>query len=311
MFIVCGEALMDVFAAGHTASGLMLDARIGGSPFNVAIGIARLGQPVSFLGALSNGFLGDRLLEALDVEGVDTGCIERVDAPATLGLVGVDATGQPSYAFYGAGGADRQLSQAALARVPASSRIIHVGSYAMVVEPIASTLRTLVEQRRNDALISYDPNIRLNVEPDLERWRDTLDWMAQRADLLKVSAEDLHLLHGGRPAEDLVHEWLAAGVSLVVITQGAGGVRGWTASQHAVATPPAIDVVDTVGAGDTFQAALLAGLAERGVATARALATLDRATLDGLLRFATSAAAITCTRRGADLPRRSEVTGGG
>ncbi len=309
MFVVCGEALMDVFAAGQTATGLMLDARIGGSPFNVAVGLARLDQPVSFLGALSTGFLGDRLHRALEAEGVNTGCIERVDAPATLGLVGLDAAGQPSYAFYGAGAADRRLSPAALTRVPATTRALHFGSYAMVVEPIASTLRILVEQRGADTLVSYDPNIRLNVEPDLGRWRDALDWMAQRADVLKVSAEDLQMLHGGRPHEELVHEWLAAGVALVVITHGAGGARGWTPRHQTLVTPPAIDVVDTVGAGDTFQAALLAGLAERGTGTAQSIASLDQDTLYELLRFATAAAAITCSRRGADMPRRAELPG--
>ena len=103
MMLVCGEALLDVFAAGETRTGLTLDANVGGSPFNVAIGLARLGQPVSFLGALSRDFLGERLIRALQDEGVDATPIARVDARTTLGLVGTDSRGAPSYAFYGEG----------------------------------------------------------------------------------------------------------------------------------------------------------------------------------------------------------------
>ena len=176
MIVVSGEALMDVFAAGPTPTGLMLDARIGGSPLNVATGLARLGQPAVFFGALSSGFLGDRLLEALHAEGIDTRCTVRIDAPATIGLVGLDAAGVPSYAFYGDGAADRLLPMAALAAVP-SAAAYHFGSYAMVVEPVASTQRALVERECRRAVIAYDPNIRLNVEPDLQRWRNTLTWM--------------------------------------------------------------------------------------------------------------------------------------
>src|ERR1043165_5452582 len=104
--VVCGEAVMDVFALADTATGMALEARIGGSPFNVAVGLARLGRPVAFFGAISTGFRGERLVRALREEGVDTSAIARVDAPTTLGLVGLDVRGVPSYSFYGEGGAD-------------------------------------------------------------------------------------------------------------------------------------------------------------------------------------------------------------
>ncbi len=307
MFVVCGEALMDVFATADTPTGVALDARIGGSPLNVAIGLARLAQPVAFLGALGTGFLGDRLLRALVDEGVDARCVQRVDAPTTLGLVGLDARGVPSYAFYGEGAADRRLTLAALDTLPPAARAIHVGSYAMVVEPVASTQRALVEREHGRRLISYDPNVRLNVEPDLARWRDTLAWMLPRTDLLKVSEEDLGLLFPGAEPGALATAWLAQGVSLVVVTRGGDGVLAWTA-RHAlqVAAPP-VNVVDTVGAGDTFQAALLTALAEGNMFAPRALRDIDAARLQAALGFSTRAAAITCSRRGADLPRRAEL----
>ena len=166
MFVVCGEALMDVFATGDTTAGVALDARVGGSPFNVAVCLARLGQPVAFFSAVSRGFLGERLMRALAAEGVDTSAVRRNDAPTTLGLVGLDVDGVPAYAFYGEGCADRQLTPDALDELPQGVRAIHLGSYATVVEPIGSTLRALVEREHERTLIAYDPNIRLNVEPD-------------------------------------------------------------------------------------------------------------------------------------------------
>ena len=307
MFVVCGEALMDVFSTGATATGVSMDARIGGSPFNVAVGLARLSQPACFFGGVSSGFLGERLVAAMKAENVDTRALHVSAAPTTLGLVGLDAAGVPSYAFYGHGAADREVPVEALARVPGDAKVIHVGSFNTVVEPVAGTLRTLVEREHGRCLISYDPNIRLNVEPDVARWREQLQWMLPRTHLLKVSDEDLALLYPGVEHESLARQWLAAGVRLVVVTRGAQGAIGWTARAQAEAKPVVVTVIDTVGAGDTFQAALLTWLAERDALSATALAGLDDTRLAQALDFAARAAAITCSRRGADLPRRSEL----
>jgi fructokinase len=307
MFVVCGEALMDVFAAGETPTGLALDARIGGSPFNVALGLARLAQPVSFFGAVSRGFLGQRLLKALQAEGIGTSCTAVLDAPTTLSLIGLDSRGVPSYSFYGDGGADRLLPQDALAQVPAGVRAVQVGSYAMVVEPVASTQRALIEREQGRSVIAYDPNIRLNVEPDLARWRAALEWMVPRTQLLKVSDEDLGLLYPGADVTTLAQGWLAAGVPLVVVTQGSEGAQAWARGAHVTSAPHRVTVVDTVGAGDTFQAALLTWLAEHDRLAPRSLVDWSATELAALLDFAGRAAAITCSRRGADLPRRSEL----
>lgn len=307
MFVVCGEALFDVFAEGDTPTGVSMDARIGGSPFNVAMGLARLGQPVAFFGALGSGFAGQRLMRALRDEGIDTACTAVLDAPTTLSLVGLDARGVPSYSFYGEGCADRLMPLDALALVPAAARAFQFGSYAMVVEPVASTQRALVERERGLRVIAYDPNVRLNVEPDLECWRSTLAWMARRADLLKVSDEDLALLFPGQPIARLAAGFLEAGVGLVVVTRGGEGAEAWAAGVHVRATPRAVAVVDTVGAGDTFQAALLAWLQEHERLTPQGLRGWQAAELADALDFAGRAAAITCSRRGADLPRRAEL----
>jgi fructokinase len=307
MFVVCGEALMDVFAVGDTATGVAMDARIGGSPFNVAVGLARLGQPVSFFGALSSGFLGQRLLRALRDEGVGIGSAPIVEAPTTLGLVGVDERGVPSYSFYGQGCADRLLPIDAIEHLPESARAFHFGSYAMVVEPVAATQRLLVEREHRRRLIAYDPNVRSMVEPDLERWRATLDWMAQRCQLLKISDEDLALLYPGAEAGSLARSWLAAGVGLVVVTRGGEGVEAWASGVHVRQPSRRVAVVDTVGAGDTFQAALLVWLAEHDRLQGDAVRSWNDADLADAIDFAGRAAAITCSRRGADLPRRAEL----
>jgi len=271
------------------------------------VGLARLDQPACFFGGVSSGFLGERLVAAMRAEKVDTRALHISGAPTTLGLVGLDAAGVPSYAFYGHQAADREVPVEALSRVPADAKVIHVGSYNTVVEPIAGTLRTLVEREHRRCLISYDPNIRLNVEPDVARWRAQLQWMLPRTHLLKVSDEDLALLYPDADPAQLAKEWLAAGVKLVVVTRGAKGAIGWTAGGQAEAKPVAVTVIDTVGAGDTFQAALLTWLAERDALSGEALGSLDAASLGQALDFAARAAAITCSRRGADMPRRSEV----
>jgi fructokinase len=307
MFVVCGEALMDVFATGDTAAGVALDARVGGSPFNVAVCLARLGQPVAFLSAVSRGFLGERLMRALAAEGVDTSAVRRNDAPTTLGLVGLDVDGVPSYAFYGEGCADRQLTSDALDELPQAVRAIHLGSYSTVVEPIGSTLRALVEREHERTLIAYDPNIRLNVEPDLARWRDMLEWMMPRTHLLKISEEDLQLLLPDTCLEDFAAAALRRGVALVVVTRGAEGAVAWTPLAHAGVPTVQVELIDTVGAGDTFQAALLTWLAEHDRLSVPALHALSVAELESALGFAARAAAVTCSRRGADMPRRREL----
>lgn len=307
MFVVCGEALFDVFAAGDTPTGMTLDARVGGSPFNVAVGLARLAQPVWFLSQVGSGFLGERLMRTLREEGVNTSTVQRSEAPTTLSLIGLDAKGVPSYSFYGEGCADRRLTPDALATLPDGVKAINFGSYATVVGPTAVTQRMLVEREYQRTLIAYDPNIRLNVEPDLEVWREQIDWMLPHTQLLKVSEEDLQLVVPGTSMKEFAAKALDKGVKLVVVTRGGEGAIGWTA-QHEVTVPPIpVKVIDTVGAGDTFQCALLTWLAEQDKLSGAALAGLSAAQVRDALGFAARAAAITCSRRGADMPRRSEL----
>lgn len=308
MFVVCGESLMDVYGADRTSTGLQLDARVGGSPFNVAVGLARLGRRSAFLGGVSTDAFGERLMQALQEERVDTSLVLRTDAPTTLSVVGLDARGVPHYAFHGHGGADRQVRGAAIPALPDAATVLHFGSYAMLVEPVGEAQRALAARERGRRLISYDPNVRLKVEPRVERWQAVVDEMAQVAHLMKISAEDLELLYPGMSAETIAARWLEQGVQLVVVTHGAAGSEAWTPAAHVIVEARPVALADTVGAGDSFQAALMAWLDEADRLAPARLASLDAEPLAAALAFATRAAAITCGRRGADLPRRAELS---
>lgn len=308
MIIVCGEALFDVFNEGDSATGYTLSARVGGSPFNLAIGLARLGAKAGFFGGLSTDMFGRKLVATLLSEGVDLDAAPRPGASSALVTVDVDAHGVPAYTLYGEHTAERALALGDLARVPTDAAAVHVGSYCMVVEPVASTLRALVTRQQGRSLIAFDPNVRLTIAPQRAAWCAMMDWMLPRTDLLKISDEDIAQLYPGLTPQGFIDLALDAGVALVVVTRGGAGVLAATAALAPLALPAVpVIVQDTVGAGDTFQAALLSHLARHGLLTRAALATLDSAALRSALAFAGAAAALTCSRRGADLPRLDEL----
>jgi len=176
-----------------------------------------------------------------------------------------------------------------------------------VVGETAATQRALVERVHGRMVVSYDPNLRLNVEPSLQVWRDTLEWMLPHTDVLKLSDEDLGLLYPGIDPAAFAADCLGKGAGLVALTRGGKGAFAWHASGVVEVPPVHVDVIDTVGAGDTFQAALRARLDELGVLTPAGVRGMDAETLLDAMRFAAQAAAITCSRRGADLPRRAEM----
>ncbi len=308
MFLVCGEALFDFFLetdAGPGAAGFA--ARAGGSPFNVAIGLARLGCPSGLLTGLSGDMLGKRLTEVLGAENVSTAYAVPTTRPTTISLVGLDPSGVPEYQFYGNGSADIGVVTTDLPVLGPEITGLHFGSYSLAAPPVADAFAALAATGR-DRFISLDPNIRPTIEPDMAVWRARLDVLVPLADLVKTSTEDLDLIHPGLGAQDFASELVGRGVSLVVVTDGGGDAHAWTAAGlHAVARPPKVTVIDTVGAGDTFQAALIARLCAHPGGPRSGLAALDARTLQGTLDYAARAAAITCSRRGADLPRAAEL----
>lgn len=311
MFLVCGEALFDFFTLpdnGGPANALDFKAIAGGSPFNVAVGLRRLGIDSAFFAGLSNDYLGRRLRTVLDKEGVRDDFLLDFDAPTTLAMVAVGADGSPVYSFRGEGCADRQLRLHHLPALDDSVRGIHVGSFSLVVQPIADTLLALVARESSQRLISLDPNVRLNPAPDIQQWRDQINAFAAHAHLIKVSDEDLHLLYPEQAPEAVAASWLNQRCQLVILTRGGEGASLFS-RQHGNWNVPAqkVEVADTVGAGDTFQAALITYLTEHQLDTPQGLASLSRDQLDEMARFAISAAAVTCTRTGPDLPYRNQL----
>jgi fructokinase len=308
MFLVCGEALFDFFLESEAGpAAATYAARAGGSPFNVAIGLARLGQASGLLTGLSSDLLGQRLAQVLADEGVSTAYAIPTDRPTTLSLVGLDTHGVPAYQFYDNGSADTGVTEADLPPLGPEINGLHFGSYSLAAAPVADALAALGRANR-DRFISIDPNVRPTVEPDMDVWRARLAVLFPLADVVKISAEDHELLWPGRSSEEVAADIIGQGVSLAVVTQGGEAALGWTASGlHATAVPPRVTVIDTVGAGDTFQAALLARLL-RGDNPRAALAAMDEDGLAAVLGYAARAAAVTCSRRGADLPRAAELT---
>ncbi len=310
MFIVCGEALFDVFIAedvNPSATVLPLSAQAGGSPFNVAIGLRRLGQSVALLTGISDDFLGDRLMAVLEAEHVSTHLIARKHAPTTLGLVQKNADGVPNYAFYGNGAADRLVDLADINKDIQGVKGIHLGSYSLVVSPTADTLLTLAQQQSGKCLLTLDPNVRLNVEPNLDIWRKRISQLVPLMDVVKISIEDLESLYPNVEPDSILQGWLTQGVKLVALTRGAEGALLWSHQARIELPAPTIKVVDTVGAGDTFQAVLIDKLLELGVETADWQQKLNATVLTTIGQTAIQAAAITCSRQGADMPSQAEV----
>ena len=311
MYLVCGEALFDFFSEDDPsgqASKLNYKAIAGGSPFNVAVGLRRLGIEAALFGGVSTDFLGQRLLQVLRNEGVNPQFLVEFAAPSTLAMVAVGADGSPQYSFRGEGCADRQLTRAHLPTLGDEVRGLHVGSFSLVVQPIGDTLLALVQRESGKRLISLDPNVRLNPQPDIQLWRERVTELVKYADLIKVSDEDLHLLYPDQSPESVLEGWLQHRCQLVFLTRGGNGASVFS-RQHGHWSQPAVKVVmaDTVGAGDTFQAALIAWLTEQQLDSVEGLQQLTRAQIDAMLGFAIRAAAMTCGKTGPDLPYRQQL----
>ncbi|WP_122663598.1 carbohydrate kinase family protein [Pseudomonas viridiflava] len=311
MFLVCGEALFDFFSqpdGGGQLNKIGFQAIAGGSPFNVAVGLRRLGVDAGLFAGLSTDYLGQRLRSVLEHEGVRPDYLISFDAPTTLAMVAVDVDGSPHYSFRGEGCADRKLQLEHLPELDPQVRGIHVGSFSLVVQPVADTLLALVTRESGKRLITLDPNVRLNPAPDISRWREQISAFAEHAHIIKVSDEDLSLLYPDKDPQTIAQSWLSKRCQLVVLTQGTQGATVFT-RQHGSWSVPAqtVKTADTVGAGDTFQAALITFLSERGLDDPLSLPTLRKDTVDEMLKFAVQAAALTCTKVGPDLPYRDQL----
>ncbi|PVE20492.1 carbohydrate kinase [Microvirga sp. KLBC 81] len=310
MILVCGEALIDLFVNDGPLGGLKTEVALGGSPFNVAIALSRLGERSSFYGGISTDHFGYALRETLASEGVDLAYAVRSGRLTTISVVATDETGHPAYSFHGEGKADRQVTEADLPpMLPDTIEAITFGSYTMAVAPVANTYLALARRESERLTISIDPNVRPTVTPDMKEWRDRFETFLPYASIVKASDEDLVTAYGPDvDVEGLVRHWHTAGPSLILVTHGATGATGYLRGHTPVAVPGRkVVVVDTVGAGDTFHAAALAYLAKIGRLARCRFQDLTIAELQQTLRYAVAASSITCTRQGANVPTDAEV----
>jgi fructokinase len=308
MILVCGEALIDLFIGAASETRLPAEAVAGGSPFNVAIGLGRLCRPAAFLSTLSEDAFGAFLATRIAEAGVSADYLRRCPNPTTLSVVATSAAGEPQYSFYAPDSADRALTADDLpAHLPPDIRAVAAGSYALGVEPIATAIETLIRREAGSRVISLDPNVRPRVVGDLAIFRERFERLLASATLVKASIEDLEMLYPALHPVEVAKTWIGRGPSLVIVTRGPDGPMAVTGHFVMERPAPRIDVVDTVGAGDTFHAALLAWFDAESLLTREQIARLSPSEVEAALDFASSAAAIVCTRRGANPPTWDEV----
>jgi fructokinase len=304
MITVAGEALIDL-VVDHDGRAR---ARPGGGPFNTARTIGRLGLAPAFLGRLSQDSFGHMLGACLDQDGVTLAVPDRTGAPTTLAVVDVDAAGAACYRFYLAGTSACALEYPLLsAAFPDGVTAVHSGSLALVAEPVATSIeRLIVSDLPPDTLVMIDPNCRPEAITDQPGYRARLSRILRRADVVKVSVEDLAYLFPGAPAREAAATLLGQGPGLVLVTDGPRPARALLPGQEVSAEVPAVRVVDTIGAGDAFGGAFLAWWSGSGLSQS----DLHQAGLvRGALRVAAEVSSLTCTRAGAEPPWLAEVSG--
>lgn len=300
---VAGEAVMDFTSVGD----LLFQAHFGGSPLNTALAAARLGQKTGFLTQLSSDLFGQRLKAHLEANGVDLRFLVTHDAPTTLAFA-VRTGASNRYAFFRQGSADSLYRPDPLPELPPETVFFQFGSVALLTDPAAACILALARRYHGDRIVVCDPNVRPSLIDDLDAYRNRFRGWCRHMDLLKVSDEDQVLLEPGVGPETAAMRWLDLGVRAVVVTRGADGALLFRPGRPPLAVPaPTVPVADTIGAGDTFSAGLLTGLLENGVASLAALAGAGDAVWARALTLAAAAAAINCTREGAQPPTRADV----
>ncbi len=307
MILSCGEALIDMLPRTSTLGEPCFAPYAGGAVMNTAIALGRLGAPSGFFSGLSNDMLGEILTRTLEASKVDTSFSARSNRPTTVAFVKL-VDGQASYAFYDENTAGVTLSQDQLPALPATVNTLFFGGISLVNDPAASTYAALQARECATRVTMIDPNIRLGFIAGKEApYRARIEAMIARADIVKLSDEDLSWLSGPGETLELARKIIALGPKVVFITEGARGARAITATQDRFVAAQKVVVADTVGAGDTFNAGVLAALHGAAALTKARLASVTNAELDAAVSLGTRAAAITCTRPGANPPWANEL----
>lgn len=307
MILSCGEALIDMLPRTSTLGEAAFAPYAGGAVFNTAIALGRLGAPSAFFSGISNDMLGQILADTLAASHVTTDLCARSNRPTTVAYVKL-VDGQATYAFYDEGTAGRLLSVAELPALPPQISTLFFGGISLVNDPAASTYEALQTREASARVIMIDPNIRQGfITGQEDSYRARITRMVARADIVKLSDEDLHWFAGEGDILALAHGLLNLGPKVVLLTEGAKGAHAITRHQARFVAAQKVDVVDTVGAGDTFNAGVLASLHQAGLLHKSGIMDLPAAALDKALTLGVRAAAITVSRAGANPPWAKEL----
>ncbi len=306
MILCCGEALIDMLPRETTLGERGFSPYAGGAVFNTAVALGRLGQPTAFFTGLSNDMMGDILRDTLRASNVDFSYCATLERPTTIAFVKL-VNGQASYAFYDENTAGRMITEADLPDLGDDCEALHFGAISLIPEPCGTTYEALMRREHERRVISLDPNIRPGFINDKQKHVARIRRMAAMSDIVKFSDEDLGWFGHDGDEESLARHWLDQGSKLVIVTRGSDGATGYTAA-HKVAVPSQrVDVVDTVGAGDTFDAGVLASLKQQDLLAKAKVSVLTKEQISAALELGTKAAAVTVSRAGANPPYAHEI----
>lgn len=306
MILCCGEALIDMLPRKSTLGEDAYAPYAGGAIFNTAIALGRLGVPAGFFTGLSDDMMGDILRETLRESRVDYSYCATLSRPTTIAFVKL-VEGHATYAFYDENTAGRMITEGDLPSLGADCEALHFGAISLIPEPCGSTYEALMRREYQKRVISLDPNIRPGFIKNKEAHLGRIRRMAAMADIVKFSDEDLAWFGLDGDEEMLARHWLHHGAKLVVVTRGADGAVGYTANQKVTVPSERVTVVDTVGAGDTFDAGILASLKMQNLLTKEQVARLTEDQIAEALALGAKAAAVTVSRAGANPPWAKEI----
>jgi fructokinase len=308
MILCCGEALIDMIPAPTQTGNDGFVPHAGGAVFNTSIALGRLGVKVGMLTGLSVDMFGQQLAKALTESHVDTSHLIPSERPTTLAFVRLQ-NGHATYSFFDENSAGRMLSPDDLPKISSEVSSLYFGGISLACEPGANTYATLLDREGKGRTVMIDPNIREQFIADIDQYRKRLGGMMARSDIIKVSDEDLNwIVPGAGSLEEKVGLVFDRGASVVILTRGSDGATGFLGDGTKVDVPARrVEIVDTVGAGDTFNAGVLAKLSEEGALETSKLKSLSLDTLAQALTYGARVAAVTVSRAGANSPWANEI----
>jgi fructokinase len=310
MILCCGEALIDMLPRQTGAGEAAFAPYVGGAVFNTAIALGRLGVPTEFFSGISSDFFGQMLRDSLAQNHVGTRYAHISPQPTTLAFVRL-VDGQASYIFYDENSAGRSLTTDHLPVLDDNVTTVQFGAISLIPEPCGATYEALMAREHEKRVIVLDPNIRPGFIPDKETHLARMRRMIAMTDIVKISDEDMRWFGEAGTMDEIAKRWIVPadqqGPKLILVTHGADGVTGYTQDQTVHVDAQRVEVVDTVGAGDTFTAGVLASLQEAGLLTKAALPSLTQEQISAALTLGAKAAAVTVSRAGANPPWRSEL----